>query len=380
MRTILRYIICFILITLSIANSAVYANVERPNADFNSIELHSNCLLLMEKTTGDVLYERNGYAKMYPASTTKILTAIIVLENCYLNEVVTVSQSSISNVPPTYSVSGLKAGEKLRVEDLLYILLIPSSNDIANLLAEHTAGSIPAFAELMNKKASEIGLKGSHFSNPSGVHDTELYTTAYDLALLAKYAMNNEKFAEIVRTPSYTIPGTKTHPEEDRTYHNSNLLLSHNEPDYFYEYATGVKTGFTDQAGDSIVACAKKDGIEFIAVCLKGGYIDNRLREKFLDCKTLFEFAFTNYTTYYKNMQGKIEISEENSSNTALAPSNTPEELKPLQIEEPKNTDKNPAIPIKLILAISAVIIVLITVIIIIIEKRKSTIFQRRKR
>ena len=119
MRTILRYIICFILITLSIANSAVYANVERPNADFNSIELHSNCLLLMEKTTGDVLYERNGYAKMYPASTTKILTAIIVLENCYLNEVVTVSQSSISNVPPTYSVSGLKAGEKLRVEDLL---------------------------------------------------------------------------------------------------------------------------------------------------------------------------------------------------------------------------------------------------------------------
>ena len=228
MRNIFKYIIYIILITLFFANTSVYANyIERPNADFNSIELHSDYLLLMEKNSGDILYEKNGFAKMYPASTTKILTAILVLENCYLNEIVTVSQSSISAVPPTYSISGLQAGEKLRIEDLLYILLIPSSNDVANLLAEHTSGSIPAFADIMNKKAKEIGLKGSHFTNPSGVHDDELYTTAYDLALLARYAMNNEKFMEIVKTPSYTIPSTETHLEEDRTYHNSNLLLSH---------------------------------------------------------------------------------------------------------------------------------------------------------
>lgn len=182
-------------------------------------------------------------------------------------------------------------------------MLIPSANDVANLLAEHTAGSIPAFAELMNKKATEIGATNSHFTNPSGVHDPNLYTTAYDLALIARYASNNEKLMEIVKTAKYTIPRTDIHPEEDRTFTNSNLLLDPADQTYYYKYATGMKTGFTDPAGDCLVAIAKKDGVEFIAVCLKGSTLENGLRSKFIDCKTLFDFAFANYTTYYKDLQ-----------------------------------------------------------------------------
>ncbi len=138
-----------------------------------------------------------------------------------------------------------------------------------------------------------------------GIHDGDLYTTAFDLSLLAKYAMNNEKFREIVKTFSYTLPATSIHPAEDRVFTNSNLLLDNSNQNYYYEYTTGIKTGFTDQAGDCLVASAKKDDIEFIVVCLHSNTNENGLRKKFLDCKTLFDFAFENYTTYYKDLQAK---------------------------------------------------------------------------
>ena len=311
MRSVLKNIFLFIILFCLISNVSFASSIDKPNVNTDGLTLYSNCLLLMEKNTGDILYEKNAYEKMYPASTTKIMTAILVIENCYLNEFVTVSASSISAVPPTYSLSGLQAGEKLRVEDLLYILLIPSANDVANLLAEHTSGSIPAFAELMNKKAESLGLTGSHFTNPSGVHDKDLYTTAHDLAILTRYAMDNKKFMDIVKTPTFTIPSTNLHPDEDRSFTNSNLLLIKSDSNYYYDYATGIKTGFTDPAGDCLVASAKKDGVEFISVCLKGSRLNNGLREKFIDCKSLFDFAFDNYTTFYKNLQeGNQNLSE----------------------------------------------------------------------
>ena len=148
-----------------------------------------------------------------------------------------------------------------------------------------------------------------------GIHDENLYTTAYDLSILAKYAMKNEKFMQIVKTTTYTLPSTQIHPLEDRILHNSNLLLDSTNPNYYYEYATGLKTGFTDPAGDCLVASAKKDDIEFIVVCLHAGSLDNGLREKFLDCKTLFDFAFDNYIAHYKNLQEvnqKVETENQN--------------------------------------------------------------------
>ena len=149
----------------------------------------------------------------------------------------------------------------------------------------------------------------------AGLHDENLYTTAYDLSIIAKYAMNNDKFMKIVRTQKYTLPATDIHKNADRVLENSNLLLDPSQPNYYYAYATGLKTGFTDPAGDCLVASAKKDNVEFIAVCLHAGSLNNGLREKFLDCKTLFDFAFDNYTAHYKNLQ-EIRAKElENSLN-----------------------------------------------------------------
>lgn len=305
-----RLIIFYILILsffLPTASLGVEVSGEEVSHETSNIDskISSSCALLIEEKTGDILYEKNAYGKMYPASTTKILTAIIVLEKCYLNERVTVSSSAISAVPPSYTKANLQPGEEFTVEELLNVLLIPSANDAANALAEHVSGSTSDFASLMNERAAELGLKGSHFTNPSGIHDENLYTTAFDLSILARYAMNIEKFREIVAKTEYTLPGTAIHPEANRTFYTSNLLLNPDEKNYYFPNTTGIKTGFTDSAGDCLVASAKKDDIEFIAVCLNGKTLNNGIREKFLDCKTLFDFAFDNYTTYYKDLQAK---------------------------------------------------------------------------
>lgn len=252
--------------------------------------------------------------------------------------------------------------------------MIPSANDVANLLAEHTSGSISNFAELMNKKAISLGMNNTHFTNPSGVHDKNLYTTAYDLSILSRYVMNNKKFMEIVGTPKYTIPGTNLHPVEDRTFYNSNLLLVSTENNYYYQYATGIKTGFTDQAGDCLVASSKKDGIEFIAICLKGGRFSNGLREKFIDCKTLFNFAFDNYTIHYQNLQeGGIKNVQEGSPFLESYTQNTQ-----LEGQEAKGSILN-SNSTKLILSIISVVLASVAIILVLLWRRnKYTRFRRK--
>lgn len=202
-------------------------------------------------------------------------------------------------------------GEKLRVEDLLYAMLLPSANDAANVLAEHVAGSISEFAELMNSKAKEIGCMDSNFANPSGIHDENLYSTAHDLSLIARYAMNIKTFRKIVNTSSYTLPSTSVYPNDDRVLTLSNYLMNSNYKDYYYEYATGVKTGYTNAAKDCLIASAKKDDVEFIIVVLGAGNINGNRKTKYLDCKTLFNFAFDNYTAHYKNLQEEKKKEEE---------------------------------------------------------------------
>lgn len=312
MKRIFNYLILTTIIISTLFTSSIYGSepvsdiVVSENPDFSHLNLTSDSILLLEASTGDILFEKNSNDRMFPASTTKIMTAILVLEKGYLNELVTVSASAVNSVPADYVKAPLYAGEELRVEELLYALLLPSANDAANVLAEHISGSIPAFADLMNSKAQELGMANTHFTNPSGIHDNDLYTTASDLSILARYAMRNEKFRDIVKTTTYTLPATAVHPKEDRELKTSNLLLDSSSKSYYYEYATGIKTGFTNPAGDCLVASAKKDGIEFIAVCLHSSTGSNGLRGKFVDCKVLFNFAFDNYTTYYKDLQVKL--------------------------------------------------------------------------
>ncbi len=213
--------------------------------------------IVMEVSTNRVLYESNATEKKFMASTTKILTAIVVIENCNLSDVVTVTQKTVG-------VEGssiyLEVGEKISVKDLLLGLMLRSGNDCAETLALHCSGSIEDFAKLMNEKAIKIGAKNSNFVNPHGLHDDNHYTTAYDLALISCYAIKNPTFKEIVSTKSAKI-SFSTH-DYVRHITNKNKLL------FKLEGCTGIKTGYTKKAGRCLVTSCNRNGMEIVSVVL----------------------------------------------------------------------------------------------------------------
>ena len=299
--TILFFLVMFFMFILK--------NISFANSE-NNIKTYSEACILIESSTGKILYEKNANEIKYPASTTKIMTAILALENCKLSDVATVSHNAIFSVPPSYSHASLREGEKLTIEQLLYALLIPSANDAANVIAEHISGSVEKFAELMNEKAKEIGCKHTNFINANGIHNKEHVTTAYDLSLIGSYAMKNNTFRKIVKSTRYTLPATEKYPKNDRIFNTTNELLrenySNSKENYYYKYANGAKTGYTDEAGACIVASAKKDEMEVIVVILGGHITKDGLSERFLDCKNLFDYAFENYELKTLNKKDSI--------------------------------------------------------------------------
>lgn len=174
----------------------------------DEISINSKAAVLVENNTGKILYEKNSTEKMYPASTTKIMTAILVLENCNLSDIVTVSASALDNIPSGYVTCNLQVGEELSVENLMYALMVPSANDAACVLAEHVGGSIQGFSNMMNSKALEIGCTNTHFVNPNGIHDDAHYSTAYDMYLIADYAIKNPSLKKFITATEYTLPAT----------------------------------------------------------------------------------------------------------------------------------------------------------------------------
>ena len=248
-----------------------------------------------EPSTGKIIYEKNAHEKLYPASTTKILTALVVMEKCQLTDKAKVSKKAISLVPEGYSNANLVAGEEIDIKTLLYALLIPSANEAANVLAEHVSGSVESFAELCNNRAKELGCENLHFVNPNGIHNDDHYCTAYDLYLIAKECQKHEIFNEIVKTTSFTIPATSLYTKSDRTFKNTNYMILPNYKSYYYEYCTGIKTGTTTPAGECLVASSSHDNIDLISVVLGGGTNSKGLSERFYDTKQLYEFTYKNY-------------------------------------------------------------------------------------
>ena len=244
--------------------------------------------------TGKILYEKNAKEKRFPASTTKIMTAILALEHRNLTDTSTVSHDAIFTVPSGYSHANLQLDEVLTMEQLLNVLLIPSANDAANVIAEDIAGSVESFASMMNTKAREIGCENTNFVNPNGVHNENHYSTAYDLALIGRYAMKNDIFRKIVSTIKYTLPTTNKYDKENRIFVNTNRLVNEKSGQY-YKYTTGIKTGFTDAAGNCIVASAKRDDMELICVIMGADNDANTDTNKFDDCISLFNYGFGNY-------------------------------------------------------------------------------------
>ena len=269
------------------------------NCNVTDVNTYSPSCILFETSTGKVLYAKNARAQMYPASTTKMMTAILTLENCNLDDVATVSHNAVNSIPLSYTTAYLKEGEQLTIRDLLHATLIPSANDASVVLAEHIAGSVESFSSMMNTKATEIGCIGTHFVNPNGIHSTEHYSCAYDLALIGRYAMQNEVFRSIVSTTKYTLPASNIYDKTDRIFNTTNDLLRQNSSsstNYYYKNCTGIKTGYTDAAKNCIVASAKKDDMELVVCILGADRTEDGLSGRNLDCKALFDYGFEHYS------------------------------------------------------------------------------------
>ena len=230
-------------------------------------QLYGLSAVLMTAKKGDVIFEKDPYTLRYPASTTKILTVllgIMLVED--LNQTVTVSETAM-NIPGDSSTMGLHVGEEIRFIDVLYGTMLLSGNDGANVIAETVSGSIPAFVDLMNQTAQVMGCENTHFANAHGYHDDNHYTTAYDMALIAREAMNNDTFKKIAGTVSYSIPRTNIQRARTITTKSEYMLQGTDEKPnkYYFPDATGIKTGSHSHSGYCFVGSASRDGVDLIS-------------------------------------------------------------------------------------------------------------------
>lgn len=265
-------------------------------------EITAKNIFLAQTNTGKVLYQKDADNKIYPASTTKLLTALLVVENCDLNGKIIISEKAVRSVPSGYVNANLQVGEELTLKQVLHLMLISSANDAANALAEHVAGSIESFASMMNTKANELGCTNSNFTNPSGLHEEEHYTTAHDLFLIGREAIKDENIREGLSTTKYTLLNTEKYNGATRTFSTTNYLMNKNLSKYYYKYCIGAKTGYTGDAKNCIVAFAQKDGIELTAVIMG----EDAKGKKFLDAKEMFEYIYENYEEKQLIKKGEI--------------------------------------------------------------------------
>lgn len=251
-------------------------------------QISADAAILMEVETGTILYAKNIYETEYPASTTKLLTSLLAMEHCSMNEIVTFSYDAVFSVPWDGSNIGMDEGQALTMEQALYGVLVGSANEVSNAIAEHICGSMDDFATLMNERATQLGCVNSHFVNSNGLYDDNHYTCAYDLAIIAKEFFSYELLCKMASTPYYYIAPSDMQPDEIPIYSHNRLLP---EKQYAYEYLVGSKTGYTDIARQTLVSCAEKDGMRLICVVLK-----EESPRQFEDTIALFDYGFSNFS------------------------------------------------------------------------------------
>lgn len=267
--------------------------VESASSSVEEPKINARAAIIYDRTTKQIIWGKNESEKRPMASTTKIMTAIVVLENSNLSDVVTISKKAAGTGGSKLKIS---TGDKITVNDLLYGLMLRSGNDAAVALAEYVGGSIEGFADLMNKKAKELGLSNTNFVTPHGLDNEDHYTTAYELAVITDYALNNETFAKIVNTKSTAISINGN----NRNIYNTNELLG------YMQGVDGVKTGFTNGAGRCLVTSCTRDNNQIITVVLG---CDTK-KQRTSDSTKLIEYAFKNYTRI--NLEEKIQNEFEN--------------------------------------------------------------------
>lgn len=254
-------------------------------------QLYAKAAILIEATTGEVIFEKNADEMMYPASTTKIMTTMLGLQAGDMNATVTMD-SVAANIPSDSSTIPLSVGETINFQDLLYATMIRSGNEGANLIAETVSGSIGAFVDLMNQTAVSLGCTGTHFANTNGLHDDTHYTTARDMAKIARAAMQNETFRNIVKTFSYKLPRSNLQRARVIMGNGDNWLNPNEENEYYYPLASGIKTGYHARAGYCYVGSAEKDGVSLISVLF---YTSRNGR--WTDSKKLMEYGFSQFVS-----------------------------------------------------------------------------------
>ena len=252
--------------------------------------INSTSAIVINADTGQILYEKDAYSVHYPASTTKIMTTLVALENGNPEDVITMQEDAVYGIEYDSSSISLQVGEQITLEQALYAVMLASANEAAWGVADHIGGNLSNYTAMMNQRASEIGCKNTHFTNANGLHDDNHYSTAYDLALITREALKNDEFRKITSTLQYTIPPTNI-TQEERILNQNNKMINPNYPEFYYEYCTGGKTGYTQKAGGTFVAWAEKDGVELICVTLE----TTSNKENFYDTTELFKYCFNAY-------------------------------------------------------------------------------------
>ena len=271
----------------------------------------SQTAILIEAETGTILYEKNPHLQMYPASITKLLTTLIAYETCELDEKVTFSQKALDTIPYDSSRIWVDRGNYMDMEDCLAAILIMSANDVAAGVAEHIGGTLEGFAEIMNERAKEIGCHNSNFVNSHGYHDPNHYTTAYDMALIAQEFFKIDLLCTFAKERNFRHGPTDGQPKPINEYNQNQLLATRA---YEYEYLVGSKTGYTSNAGQTLVSCAQKDGMKLICVVM------NAVRpEQYKDTISLFDFGFSNFMTANISENDTTYVSGESSYGMGIA-------------------------------------------------------------
>lgn len=288
------------------------------NQNVDVPEINAGAGILIDADASKILYEKNSSEKMYPASTTKLLTAIVVMETCKdLSAEVTVSHFAVKSVPNSYQTAKIIPGETFTVDELMNMLMVVSANDAAYVLAQYVGAggnnfktdssseaelefklNIAKFSELMNNRAKSLGCTETHFVNPNGVHDDDHYTTALDLAIIGQAAYRDSYIRTLASKESFSLNNSSLYKGSTRTFKRTNLLMMPGMSTY-YEYANGLKTGNTNAAGQCIIASAQKDERNLICVILKGIKYSEKDAEvcREADCKKLFEYGFTHFNS-----------------------------------------------------------------------------------
>ena len=296
MKKVLIFIFCMILIVSAVPATVAEASYNR---ELKTVGHYADVVLVVSLDDGSVIFDLNANMPTPPASLTKIITATLVLQKCKdLNKIVTVPEYTIRLLDNTNSSNAaIKPGEKMSVRNLLYCLLVKSANDAANVLADYTAGSIDGFVKMMNAYVKGLGCKNTHFVNAHGLDADGQLTTANDMSKIVKAALKIPVFVQITSTLKYTVP--KTNLSAKRVLISTVSLMNKGIPDYYYPYATGIKTGSTTAAGRCVISRASKDGYSYLAVIMRAPFKDidkDGVDENcaFIDCKNVFKWTFEN--------------------------------------------------------------------------------------